>query len=377
MNEILNEVECCEVTDRLELAVVKRVKSLELIPNKDRIELVHLDDCGFTFICEKGHQVGDLVVYVKYDSVLPKIELFDFMADFKYRVKAKSFTEKDDDGVVVKKIYSQGIILPLHLVEMFVVSKCASEGFMDIQETASKFIEGSDLTEALGVTKYIPPVMTGAGSGFGEMRCKGTFPTHILSKTDETTLASKTRALEELRGKAVYITLKIEGSSGTSYVDDATREMIVCSRNNMISETETCKFWIAARKYNLSEILFKEPWLALQWELYGSGIQKNKLKIDGVDLAIFNMINKHNRKRLSYYNMLDLRDMYNLPLVPFIDRIENFDMSFNELQELADVQKYASGEDAEGIVIRPVEPFYSNVLKEDWSVKVINRNYHL
>jgi len=377
MNEILNEVECCEVTDRLELAVVKRVKSLEPIPNKDRIELVHLEDCGFTFICEKGHQVGDLVVYVKYDSVLPKIELFNFMADFKYRVKAKSFTEKDDDGVVVKKIYSQGIILPLHLVERFVVSKCASEGFMDIQETASKFIEGSDLTETLGVTKYIPPVMTGAGSGFGEMRCKGTFPTHILSKTDETTLASKTRALEEIRGKAVYITLKIEGSSGTSYIDDTTGELIVCSRNNMVSETETCKFWIAARKHKLSEKLFEEPWLALQWELAGPGIEKNKLGLSEPTLFIFNMIAKGDRRRLSWDEMNDIADIYKLPLVPLVMKIDSFDMSFDDLQYIADYQTYKNGEAAEGIVIRPAEPFYSNVLKEDWSVKVINRNYKL
>jgi len=145
----------------------------------------------------------------------------------------------------------------------------------------------------------------------------------------------------------------------------------------MISETETCKFWIAARKHALNEKLFEEPWLALQWELYGSGIQKNKLKLDGVDLAIFNMIAKETRRRLSWYEMKDIAEIYNLPLVPLITEIERFDMSFDELQEVADVQKYASGEDAEGIVIRPAEPFYSNVLKEDWSVKVINRNYKL
>jgi hypothetical protein len=72
-----------------------------------------------------------------------------------------------------------------------------------------------------------------------------------------------------------------------------------------------------------------------------------------------------------------IAEMYNIPLVPLVMEIKSFDMSFNELQELADVQKYDSGEDGEGIVIRPTEPFYSNVLKEDWSVKVINRNYHL
>jgi RNA ligase (TIGR02306 family) len=370
-----NEIVMTEVIERDMLSVVYIVERLESIPSKDRIELCILKNCGYTAVVEKGHQVGDKVVFIKYDSIVPNNELFDFMKESKFRVKCKSFTEKDDDGVVVKKIYSQGIVLPLQTVVGWYNNN--KTDYCEQLKDAEDILEGSDLTIELMITKYIPPVMTGAGSSFGEMRCKGSFPTHILSKTDETTLASKTRALEEIRGKAVYITLKIEGSSGTSYLDDATGELIVCSRNNMITETETCKFWIAARKHNLSEKLFKEPWLALQYELAGNGIQKNKLKIDGVDLFIFNMIVKETRRRLSWFEMKVIAEMYNIPLVPLVMEIKSFDMSFNELQELADVQKYDSGEDGEGIVIRPTEPFYSNVLKEDWSVKVINRNYHL
>ena len=328
MDELLSEIECCEVIKRMNLAVVAVVEKLEPILNKDRIELVYLRDVGFSFICEKGHQVGDLVIYIKYDSVLPKIELFDFMADFKYRVKAKSFTEKDDDGVVVKKIYSQGIVLPLQKVGEYLYSISGSD-------VPRQFKEGDDITEQLDIKKWIPPVMTGAGTTFGEMRCKGSFPTHILSKTDEINLASKTRALEEIRGKSVYITLKIEGSSISAFLDDATGELIVCSRNNMLSETETCKFWIAARKHNLATKLISYHWLSIQAELYGSGIQKNKLKIDGVDLAIFNMIDKRDRRRLSWNEMWKIADELQLPLVSLVCKFDSFDLSFDELQKLA------------------------------------------
>jgi hypothetical protein len=46
-----------------------------------------------------------------------------------------------------------------------------------------------------------------------------------------------------------------------------------------------------------------------------------------------------------------------------------------ELVELAKAQNYPTGGPAEGIVIRPKEPFYSNELKKAWSGKIINDRY--
>jgi RNA ligase (TIGR02306 family) len=384
MNELLNEIEANEVTDRDNLAVIYRVERLESIPLKDRIELVHLKDCGYTTICEKGHQIGDLVVFIKYDTIVPKNELFEFMADFKYRVKSKSFTERDEFDNVVKKIYSQGIVLPLQKVIDFTAQRdCSSDPeykseSINIDKLIQKTLwgEGDDFTKFLEIKKYIPPAI-GSGSSFGEMRKKGDFPTHIVSKTDELNLASRIRALEELGGKPVYITQKIEGSSVTFYLDDATGELIVCSRNNMLTETETNKFWQAVNKYNMKEKLIQYPWLVFQAELYGPGIQKNKLGIPEVDIAIFNMVDKRNRKRLSYDEMDDISVELGVCLVPVVYFIESFDRDFDWLQELADIQEYKNGAVAEGIVVRPIVPFYSNVLKELWSVKVINREYKL
>jgi RNA ligase (TIGR02306 family) len=364
MNEVLNEIESTEVIDRDGLAVVYRVERLEAIPNKDRIELVHLKDCGYTTICEKGHKVGDLVVFVKYDSIVPDNELFAFMKEYKFRVKPRSFTERDDNNEVVKKIYSQGIVLPLSTVDDFYFNH------------PRRYNEGEDLTETIGVKKYIPPVI-GTGSSFGEMRKKGDFPTHIVSKTDELNLCNKIKALEEIQGVGVYITQKIEGSSVTFYLDDYTHELIVCSRNNMLMETETCKFWMGVNKHNMLEKLLRDaPWMICQAELYGVGIQKNKLGIPDVDIAIFNMVRKSDRTRLNWFDMQYFKKC-GFPIVPVVKEIYSFNWTFDQLQKYIDTLKYPNGELAEGGVIRPFEPFYSQVLKELWSVKCINREYRL
>lgn len=361
----MNEIDATEVTERDNLAVVARVERLEAIPNKDRIELVHLKDCGYTFICEKIHNVGDLVVYVKYDTIVPNNELFSFMSETKFRVKAKGFTERDEDDVIIKKIYSQGIILPIQKVSNFVYGD------------GSIFDEGEDLTSTLGVKKYIAPVSNKGQNGLGVMASRGDFPTSIVSKTDETNLASKIRALEEIKGKRVYITLKYEGSSLTTMWDLDRDELMVCSRNNQIGYHETNKFWKACIKRNMEHTCKRNPEYVFQEECYGVGIQKNKLGIEDVDLAVFNVSRRVDRTRLSFDEMTILLDELQLPMVKCIMVIDDFQMTFDELQELSDAQRYDNGELAEGIVIRPCEPFISRYSKDDWSYKVISREYKL
>lgn len=356
MNE---EIEFSEITDRDNLAVVGIIEKIETIPNKDRIALHYIKDCGYTFICEKIHSIGDKVVYVKYDTIVPDTDLFSFMKEFKFRVKPKSFTEKDDEGNIVKKIYSQGIVLPITLLP---------EG---------NYEDGQDLTEQLGVKKWIPPVIN-TGSSFGYMAKKGDFPTHLINKTDELNLAVRTRYLEEIKGKDVYFTLKIEGSSLSLYQDDGRNELVVCSRNNQIGEHETNKFWKAVNKYDLKQKLANNYQnFAFSGELYGEGIQKNKLGISGVDVMFYNVTEKNTKKRLGYYEMYDILDELEVPMVPLLMIVKNFDWTFEELQKFADEVKYANGETAEGIVIRCIEPQWCTKIRDWWSFKVINRNYKL
>jgi RNA ligase (TIGR02306 family) len=370
-----NEIEATEVTERDNLSVVYRVERLEPIAGKDLIELVHLKDCGYTAVCQKGHQVGDLVVFTKYDTIVPDNELFGFMKESKFRVKAKAFTIKNEYDTVIGKIYSQGIVLPVQTVI----------DFLNTQDFITKdgenpnckicgFLEGADITDYLQVKKYIPPV---SGPGMGNMQSKGDFPTHLLSKTDEMNLASKMRVLERLHGLDVYITLKIEGSSLSVVPVDG--EIQVCSRNNILVDVPTNKFIQAVDRYNLREKI--KDWVAagIQAECFGPGIQKNKLGVEAVDMAVFNVIDilTGDRRPYGLNDMIGICKELEIPMVPVIAIIENFDWTFDQLQEFADVQKYANGELAEGIVIRPVDATWSNVLGGWLSAKVINRDYKL
>lgn len=371
-SKIITSVDAEEITDRMNLAVVAVIEKLEAIPNKDRIELVYLKDVGYTFICEKGHAVGDFVVYVKYDSVVPNNELFSWMAESKFRVKAKAFTEKDDEGFVLKKIYSQGIVLPLDTVFEFISSQ--TECNDDETGLSEMCYEGTDWTTILGVTKYIPP--PAKGEGMGNMNSKGDFPTHLVSKTDEVNLASKIKALNALIGKPYYITQKIEGSSLTVLWDDENDELMVCSRNNQLIECEGSKFWQAVNKHNLKEQL-KNCGYIFQCEVYGSGIQKNKLGIEGVDIACFNVVEKATRRLLDFKLMNTVCCVVDIPVVTVIEQGESFNQTFDELQQLSDNQKYPNGEACEGIVLRPQEPFMVRGFGENFSCKIINRDYKL
>lgn len=373
MNE-LNEVESCEIQERDMLAVVGIVERTEPIKGKDRVELVHIKNCGYTFVAEKIHKENDLVVYIKYDTICPKNDLFGFLAETKFRIKPKCFTSKDEDGEVTGKYYSQGICLPIGEVYNFL-----SVGFQvgeQYEELSCLMEEGIDLTKELGIKKYIPPV-TGAGSNFGQMNSKGDFPTHILPKTDETNLASKTIELKYIQGQRVYITLKIEGSSLTALWDNENNELMVCSRNNQIGEHETNKFWQVVNKYNLKEKVSEFNYLAVQGELAGNSVQKNKLGIDGNDLFVFNIIDTRTSTKLNYDELVEMANTLAVQLVPIIMVIEDFNMTFEELQELADKQVYKNGELAEGIVVRSCEPIDRKGVLVDWSYKVLNRDYKL
>lgn len=403
MNELLNEIEANEITERENLAVIYKVESLEPIPNKDRIELVHLKDCGYTVICEKGHAVGDLVVFIKYDSIVPDVDLFSFMKEYKFRVKPRSFTERDEEDNVIKKIYSQGIVITFDAFKDYVDEYTTF--WEDLEESGyegSRVVwnEGNDVTTLLGIKKYIPPVV-GGGSSLGQMMKKGDFPTHLLSKTDEDNLASRVKALDELNGKAVYFTQKSEGSSLTCYVDPETSELNVCTRNNNLKECEGSKFWEAVNKYNLKETLpNKFSHLAIQAELVGPKIQANHFSLTEVDMHVFNAVDiTDNRRRLTLGETDYVSQELGLKMVKVVYMTDDFKFvdgsfpndtfnpltdvnadtvwTFERLQKFTDIQLYDSGYPAEGIVIRPTEPFESQKLRTLWSGKIINRDYKL
>ena len=370
VNEILDDISGTEIIERTNLATIERVTALESIEGKDRIELLCTQ--GYRGVVEKGlHVVGGLVLVVKHETIVPEIPMFEWMRSFKFRVKSKSFSTENG------KIYSQCICIPIKEVIAYFVDKGRKTDVLYLKE-------GTDLTEELGVKKYIPPVNRATGTQFGVMHSKGTFPSQFLTKSDETNLQGAVRVLEELQGKPYYITLKYEGSSISALHRPDTKEFIVCSRNNNLAEEDNNSFWYAVRKNQL-EAKLKGTGFAVQAELCGMlpdgshKVQGNVMGLDDLDMFIFNVIDLETRKRLNLMEQLNFCKVNGLPHVEVIEQGESFDYTLDQLLALVQTLTYSigKGQIVEGIVIRTQEDTYSERLKDTLSVKVKNPAYSL
>jgi RNA ligase (TIGR02306 family) len=269
--------------------------------------------------------------------------------------------EKPDKPLRVRNIklrgeYSSGLVIPL--IEF------------PLQFTSCE--EGYDLTSLLGVTKYVKELPANIS---GET--VGDFPSHLAPKTDEDNGLNDPSLVEDVfnADKELAVTLKIDGSSITIIYEDGKITQ-VCSRNLSKKETENSLFWNTAKKLNIPE-----DWSGvIQGELAGNGIQRNQLKLNDIRIFVF-QINQNNIY-MDYDNMKHFcENVLKCDVVPLIAKL-NVDSTIKlwqdplkKLQELADKQKYQSGLDAEGIVVRPSRYKRSKSSRRPLGFKLINRNY--
>lgn len=167
------------------LVSVQAIGQLHPIPNADFIEKAIVQ--GWSLVVKKSEfQVGDLCAFFEIDSVLPEKEWSEFMRPSKFRVRTKK----------MRGVLSQGLALPLQA--------CLDDELV----RSMNWQIGDDLTDLCGVVKYEPPMDFSNGD-----RAAG-FPAFV-PKTDEMRIQSTIEVLDELRGKAVYIALKCDGTSAT------------------------------------------------------------------------------------------------------------------------------------------------------------------
>lgn len=181
--------------------------------------------------------------------------------------------------------------------------------------------------------------------------------------------------LEEIQGKPCYLSIKDDGSSLSSlYISDT---FTVCTRNHSIEEMDDNKFWQAVKKYDLKRILASFKNYAIQGELVGPGIQKNKLGLTEIDLHIFNIIDLSTRQRIPIHDALRFCEKYNLKHVDIVEMIPSFGYNLQDLIKLT-FRKYPNtNNQIEGLVLRTQEYCYSKRLKGDSSCKIVNPEYRL
>lgn len=111
------------------LATIRNIASIRPIPGADKIEVAQID--GWECVVAKADKfkLGDKVVYIEIDSIVPERPGFEFLRDRKFRVRT----------IKLRKQISQGLVLPLTILP---------EG--------KQYNINDDVTDILGIKKYDP-----------------------------------------------------------------------------------------------------------------------------------------------------------------------------------------------------------------------------
>lgn len=315
------------------LASIQTIAALEPIENADLIEKAQV--LGWTVVVKKGEfAVGDRCVFFEVDSVLPDTEWAAFLGEHK-RLKTRR----------MRGVLSQGLALPTEPLGLYL--PCV----------------GEDVTEILGVTKYELPETAD--------------PTLLpwpsrVPKTEEVRIQSFPSLLDELRGLPYRATVKCDGTSFTAFHDGT--ELIVCSRNYRVVSGP---HWEVAKRLKLEEKLQEFPMTALQGELVGPGIQKNRLGLKQPTVLFFNAYNILQGTHLDDYGLHVICEALGLETVPDAFFGDNFQYSLEELLELAKGNYAGTTNRREGVVIRAHRQHYSPTLQGRLSFKVLNNDFLL
>jgi len=324
------------------LASVQEIKKIEPIPNADKLELAHI--LGWKVVVKKGEfGVGDPVVYIEVDSILPERPEFEFLRDYGFRIRT----------IKLRGQVSQGIAFPLSILP-----------------EDREYNIGDDVTDLLGIKKYEPPIPIQLS---GEV--VGPFP-EFIPKTDEVRIQTIPELLEKYKGETCYITEKIDGTSGTYYLRD--REFGVCSRNQNIKEDETNLFWIIARQKGIEKILRNYGKnIAIQGEVIGPKVQNNKYKLKSHQLFIFNIFDIDTQNYVEFKRFKDISHRLGFKTVPILDEEYTLNDTVDSLVELAKGKSKLNPDlPREGIILRSIkeitDPDYDRI-----SFKVLNPTFLL
>ncbi len=327
----------------MSLASIQRIKSVEKHPGADLLSICTV--LGYRCITKLDQfKVGELIAFIEPDTVLPQAEWSVFYRSKSNRVKA----------VRLRGEWSEGIAESLTTV-----------GY------AGPLEEGLDITDAIGVTKYIAPMpqdLNAVGPyGFG------------IPKTDE----SRWNSIRDMPwDQPCDVTLKVDGQSWSAIIklnppgfeSDVAWQGSVGGRSFLYDLDCDNNYTRNERQYDVLNKLgafcvAKGVSLCLRGESYGVGIQKFGINPHAklpVSLALYSTWvideRRYAHKGDPFY-IFDIALQMGLPIVPVLEK----DVLIT--REL--IAKYA-----EGLETINGQPFEGVVI--NWAggtFKVINKHY--
>jgi RNA ligase (TIGR02306 family) len=337
------------------LCYIAVIEKIYPIPKADKI-CVALIKGWQCVIRINDFQEGDLAIYYTIDSIPdlsdPNTEL---IASRGGRVKT----------IKLRGVVSQGLLAPLSWLE--------SRGH-DI----TNLKEGDDVTEQMGVTKYIAAEELDqylpAGQSLGDDGLRTSFPASV-PKSDETRLQNSPHLLDYISDRSIVITRKEDGCSATFVFDRG--EFRVCGRNFTwsVPSNSSRNYFAIANKMNLQEKMTAlNRNIALQGELVGPKINGNRMRLEEYSLRVFNIWDLENNRYLLWDEVTDICSRLGVETVPVVyrGRAAELDLTVASFLKMADDQSYLKNVLAEGIVVKTDDDIGGRV-----SFKVISNKYLL
>lgn len=360
-------------------------------PNADRLEIAKLKGLSFQFVVGKGlWREGDECLYFPVDCLFPD-DLLLAMGVGEIMTKRRESTceatglneeiwiEGKLSGpnknrlktVRLRGEISQGMIGPLSLIESSFGENggCARAGLAPEDHTPEK------ITEYLGVQKYEPPVLFDANGDLISLP-------EELSVYDIEGADRFESVVEQLLDVPVAITEKVEGTNFSVYVNDKG-ETRVNQRRYSIRPKDGVEhsFWKLAEDKGLLKIAeeirqkYNGQSCAIYGEFLGPNIQKNIYGFSDHKVLVFDILLtgevdngeggvRTDRYFLPWKKFVDCIREYGLESVPILS--EN--KTLREVLKGKTVQEFSNGNSVlfgtrrEGIVIKPEEEKYSDVL---------------
>lgn len=324
-------------------ATIQLVNTIEPLENSDFLSKATV--LGWQVVTKRGEfKKGDPCIFVEIDSVLPEKPEYEFMRSRNFRVKT----------IKIRGCLSQGLLLPVSILPI------------------DSYSEGDDVSDLLGITHYEKPTPVQLMG-----KCRSTFPTYIVPKTDETRLQSMPHVLNKLQNVLCYSSLKIDGTSFTAIHHHGTTH--ICSRNQSykLDENNDNLYIQIANKYNLIYPLKNIENYAIQGEIAGPGIQSNRLNLKEPELFVFAVYDTVMQEYLDLRSMSDFCNRLNLKTVP-IKSVFTLDNDYTQAKFLEEAKGNYEGTNnkCEGIVVRPCKTL-SRAEKGMLSFKVLNNDYLL
>lgn len=364
------------------LAHIEKIEWIKPIEGADKIELCGVLGWQCVIAKKDKFEVGQKVIYIEIDSVVPEKPEFEFLRDRKFRVRT----------IKLKGQVSQGLVIPLP------------------KELKTSPI-GKDVTEILGIVKYLTPTEREEEereersrineknklrkfmlrySWFRKLTLsrnkKSGFP-YWVSKTDEVRIQNMPQVLEDFANEVVYATEKIDGQSATftgkmvpqfpgwlGNILPKKFQFVVCSRN-LTTNDKNNLYWKVARKYNLQQILKENPTLTIQGEQNDTKVQGNKYGFKEPEFRVFNIIDHEKKYHYDISEMVAFCSRNDLDMVPLLmpyTRLYQLGKTAQELVEFSKGKSVLANIPREGIVVRCIQDG-----KKKFSFKCFNPDFLL